>query len=63
MGRIGEDLGKRKLTKKDRQVLGYLLENRETACFMTAAELAAILGVSPLHPWSPAAESFWPDPW
>lgn len=47
MGRIGEDLGKRKLTKKDRQVLGYLLENRETACFMTAAELAAILGVSP----------------
>ncbi|MBP3925572.1 MAG: MurR/RpiR family transcriptional regulator [Clostridium sp.] len=35
-----------KLTPKDRLVLDYILKNPETACFLTAAELAAKLKVS-----------------
>ncbi len=35
-----------RLTPKDRLVLDYILKNPETACFMTAAELAARLDVS-----------------
>ena len=35
-----------RLTPKDRLVLDYILKNPETACFMTAAELAEQLNVS-----------------
>lgn len=36
-----------KLTPKDKIILEYILNNRETSCFFTAAEIARALGVSP----------------
>lgn len=36
-----------RLTEKDKSVLDYIMKYRETACFMAAAEIAGILGVSP----------------
>lgn len=35
-----------KLTAKDRLALEYIMKNQETACFMTSAELANVLGIS-----------------
>ena len=46
MERINARLAAAKLTPKDRIVLDYILKNQETACFMTSAELARMLGVS-----------------
>lgn len=43
---IRERMAGVKLTPKDRLVLDYILKNPETACFLTAAELAAKLKVS-----------------
>lgn len=46
MERINSRLADAKLTPKDRIVLDYIMKNQETACFMTSAELARMLGVS-----------------
>ena len=43
---IRERMAGVKLTPKDRLVLDYILKNPETACFLTAAELAVKLEVS-----------------
>lgn len=47
MERIKNIPGEARLTPKDKIVLDYILRNRETACFMTSAEIARILGISP----------------
>lgn len=39
-------LSRAKLTPKDKVVLDYIWKNQEKACFMTASELAGLLGVS-----------------
>lgn len=44
--RISERVSHARLTPKDRLVLDYILKNPETACFMTASELAEQLNVS-----------------
>lgn len=44
--RISERIAEAKLTPKDRLVLDYILKNQETACFMTASELAVRLNIS-----------------
>ena len=36
-----------KLSPNDKLVLEYILGNKETACFLTSAEIAAILNISP----------------
>lgn len=36
-----------KLSPNDKIVLDYILKNRETACFLTSAEIAERLGISP----------------
>ena len=43
---IRERMAGVRLTPKDRLVQDYILKNPETACFLTAAELAAKLKVS-----------------
>lgn len=47
MEMMGAGVAGEKLTPKDRLVLDYILKHQETACFMTSAELAKTLGISP----------------
>ncbi len=46
MERIEERISGAKLTARDRKVLDYMMKNKETACFMAAAEIAELLEVS-----------------
>lgn len=46
MERIEERISGARLTDRDRQVLDYMMKNKETACFMAAGEIAKLLGVS-----------------
>lgn len=46
-GGIESRIAGAKLSPNDKLVLDYILKNRETACFQTAAELAGVLLVSP----------------
>ena len=47
MGYMEDRLAGARLTRTDRLVLDFILKNKGEACFMTAAEIAEILGVSP----------------
>ncbi len=47
MEKMAERLANARLTRNDRLVLDFILKNKGEACFMTAAELAKTLQVSP----------------